>query len=271
MKFSRNLMLIVFVGIVGSIGVAYAGGVNIISLNATQTNVNGNLQVSGNSMLGDSSGMSIHASDAGIDILSSGSGTFTFDSVSATVGNDFQVNGNTGLGIGGGVDVNLRQNDAGIDLNRGTIAGFTFSDTSITNRDTLGAPLATFDDAGSRFSGPPGTTLLTVDRTGETIILGDGPARNHLFVPPTGDVIGAGDFVFLNDLDVMGKASFPGGVDPPYVSFSSETHETIREFAMDVDPHEEVMIFWNTDSKQMEVYVIAQDKFYAMPLQEIEE
>jgi hypothetical protein len=65
-------------------------------------------------------------------------------------------------------------------------------------------------------------------------------------------------------LHVNGKAIISGGVDPPYVSFSSETHESIRNFAKDVEEHETVMEFWNNDSHRMEIYIINEDKFYTM-------
>ena len=64
------------------------------------------------------------------------------------------------------------------------------------------------------------------------------------------------------DVDIAGKLTVSGGVDPPYVSFTSENHDTIRAMALDVEEKEEVMVFWNTDLKQMEVYVINEDKFY---------
>jgi len=63
-------------------------------------------------------------------------------------------------------------------------------------------------------------------------------------------------------LNVFGKATFSGGVDPPYVSFSGETHDSIKQFARDVSDYEEVMQFWNTDNHQFEIYVIAEDSFY---------
>jgi len=66
------------------------------------------------------------------------------------------------------------------------------------------------------------------------------------------------------DLTVAGKATFSGGVDPPYVSYSGETYETIREYAKKVNPDQEVMQFWNKETRRMEIYVIKEDRFYAM-------
>jgi len=61
-----------------------------------------------------------------------------------------------------------------------------------------------------------------------------------------------------------GKVSIPGGIDPPYVSYSKESHESIREFAQDVEDHEEVMQFWSGESHRMEIYVISEDAFYTL-------
>ena len=77
-------------------------------------------------------------------------------------------------------------------------------------------------------------------------------------------------FTTTNDLHVGGKLSMDGGVDPPYVSFTSETHNTIRELSQETEDKEEVMVFWNTEVKQMEVYVIAEDKFYTFDGQLVE-
>jgi len=61
-----------------------------------------------------------------------------------------------------------------------------------------------------------------------------------------------------------GKVSIPGGIDPPYISYSKESHSSIREYAQDVEDHEEVMQFWNGDAHRMEIYVISEDAFYTI-------
>ena len=73
------------------------------------------------------------------------------------------------------------------------------------------------------------------------------------------------------NLHVFGKATITGGVDPPYISFSDESHESIRTFAKDVEEHEKVMQFWNRAAHRMEVYVIEEDRFYTMTGELIEE
>jgi hypothetical protein len=73
------------------------------------------------------------------------------------------------------------------------------------------------------------------------------------------------------DLQVIGKGTFTGGIDPPYISFSNESHESIRRYARDVESHEEVMQFWNGSAHRMEVYVIDEDRFYTMIGELIEE
>ena len=76
--------------------------------------------------------------------------------------------------------------------------------------------------------------------------------------------IGVGTTNPTSKLHVIGKATITGGVDPPFISFSKESHASIREFAKDVEDHEEVMQFWNGDSHRMEIYVISEDLFYTI-------
>lgn len=79
--------------------------------------------------------------------------------------------------------------------------------------------------------------------------------------------IGSDDVIEIDEngnLDVVGKGTFSGGVDPPYISFSKESHESIREYALNVEDHEEVMQFWNGDAHRMEIYVISEDAFYTL-------
>ena len=82
-------------------------------------------------------------------------------------------------------------------------------------------------------------------------------------IKPNGNV-GIGTDSPTSKLHVIGKATITGGVDPPYVSYSAETHTSIRNFAKDVEEHEKVMMFWNSDAHRMEVYVIAEDAFYTI-------
>lgn len=73
----------------------------------------------------------------------------------------------------------------------------------------------------------------------------------------------SGSSITLNGNTVInGKLTVEGGIDPPYISFSKETHESIREYAQHVEDHEEVMQFWNGDTHRMEIYVISEDAFY---------
>lgn len=65
------------------------------------------------------------------------------------------------------------------------------------------------------------------------------------------------------DLQVIGKVT-SGGLDPPYISFSNESHTSIRQYARDVESHEKVMQFWNGEAHRMEVYVIDEDRFYTI-------
>lgn len=62
-----------------------------------------------------------------------------------------------------------------------------------------------------------------------------------------------------------------GGIDPPYISFTAETRESVKEYAKKVEEHEKVMLFWNKETKRFEVYVIDEDKFYTITGELIEE
>ncbi len=81
---------------------------------------------------------------------------------------------------------------------------------------------------------------------------------------------GAG-ITLVGSVTIDGKLTALGGVDPPYISFSKETHESIREYAKNVEDHEEVMQFWNGDFHRMEVYVIIEDVFYTITGELVEE
>lgn len=80
----------------------------------------------------------------------------------------------------------------------------------------------------------------------------------------TGDNVGIGTASPSSKLHVIGKATITGGVDPPYISFSNESYESIRKYAKNVEEHEKVMLFWNAKTKRIEVYVIGDDAFYAI-------
>src|SRR3989338_3801988 len=110
----------------------------------------------------------------------------------------------------------------------------------------IDAPSATADNQLSIGNLIFGTGL---DGTGTTISTGN---------------VGIGTASPTSKLHVIGKATFTGGVDPPYISFSNESHESIKEFAKTVEEHEKVMQFWNEQTRRMEVYVIDEDKFYTI-------
>ena len=71
-------------------------------------------------------------------------------------------------------------------------------------------------------------------------------------------------------LDVNGHGHFSQGVGPPYVSYSNESHESIRKYAKTVYKGDTVMEFWNATSHRMEVYVISENKFYTLDGQSAE-
>jgi Collagen triple helix repeat (20 copies) len=74
------------------------------------------------------------------------------------------------------------------------------------------------------------------------------------------------------DGKIIGRyGEFSDGVGPPFISFSDETHQSIRKFSKNVDPNDTVMQFWNAGAHRMEVYVIAEDRFYTITGELIEE
>jgi len=78
----------------------------------------------------------------------------------------------------------------------------------------------------------------------------------------TSDLYVSDDLEANDDLFVDGKLTVAGLVDPPAITFSVETHDSKKQLATDVEDHEEVMVYWNTENHQMEVYVLAEDAFY---------
>ena len=52
---------------------------------------------------------------------------------------------------------------------------------------------------------------------------------------------------------------------------TAHPHESIRNYAKDVESHEQVMEFWNGEFHRKEIYVIAEDKFYTINGEAIEE
>jgi len=66
------------------------------------------------------------------------------------------------------------------------------------------------------------------------------------------------------DINVDGKITATGGVDPPYVSYSAETRESIVERSKKLKEDQVVMQFWNCKTKRFEVYVVKEKKFYSM-------
>jgi len=72
------------------------------------------------------------------------------------------------------------------------------------------------------------------------------------------------NFEFWGNLHTKGKITSDDGIDPPYISFSKQSHESIRQFAKNVEKHEKVMQFWNGKTHRLEFYVVDEDKFYTI-------
>ena len=71
--------------------------------------------------------------------------------------------------------------------------------------------------------------------------------------------------VFDNDVEIDGKLSLYGGMDPPYLLLDSETRASIaNRVAGEVPPSKQTgaALFWNAQSKQLEIYVAGEGAYY---------
>jgi len=91
-------------------------------------------------------------------------------------------------------------------------------------------------------------------------------AGTDLDIKAGGNVNIASTMVIIN-----GKLTVHGGIDPPYISLSKESHDSIRDYAKHVGDREEVMQFWDGDAHRMEIYVISEDAFYTLTGEMIQE
>lgn len=88
------------------------------------------------------------------------------------------------------------------------------------------------------------------------------PTIDLIKTTPSGTTIGPGGVT-------TPKIYCAGGVDPPYVSFSNETHESIKDFSKKITEHERAMLFWNGDTYRLEVYEVKKNRFYTLGGKEI--
>ncbi len=71
--------------------------------------------------------------------------------------------------------------------------------------------------------------------------------------------------VFAQDVTIEGKLNVNGGMDPPYVLLDAETRDSVAQrVAREVPPSKQTgaALFWNSTSKQVEVYVASEGSFY---------
>jgi len=76
---------------------------------------------------------------------------------------------------------------------------------------------------------------------------------------------GSGNLSVDGELVVQGKATFNGGVDPPYLLLDAETRDSVAErVAIEVPPSKQTgaALFWNSATKQVEAYVANDGVFY---------
>jgi hypothetical protein len=71
--------------------------------------------------------------------------------------------------------------------------------------------------------------------------------------------------VFERDVEILGKLDLDGGSDPPYLLLNVETRDRIAQrVAGEVPPSKQsgAALFWNSQTKQLEVYVASEGMFY---------
>ncbi len=169
-------------------------------------------------------------------------------------------------------------NNGGVSINSGTgvstTAGTTVSTTAGTSATTnVGTSMTTTVGSSMTTTVTGNTGMSTGTDMGVSVgrDLSVAVGRN-LDIQSGGTTTISGSSITLNGNTVInGKLTVEGGIDPPYLSFSKETHESIREYAQHVEDHEEVMQFWNGDVHRMEIYVISEDAFYTFTGELIEE
>jgi len=167
------------------------------------------------------------------------------------------TSGNVGIGTTGPatpLEINRASDGAILKLTRQAVASWDFG---IRNTPTV--------------AGLQAGSLEILPQNGNTdFSIGSQIFPAALVVKNSGNV-GIGTTAPTSKLHVIGKATFTGGVDPPYISFSDESHESIQQYAKEVEEHEKVMQFWNGEEHRIEVYVISEDRFYTITGELIEE
>ena len=80
----------------------------------------------------------------------------------------------------------------------------------------------------------------------------------------TANVEITGNATTTGDLYVGGKITAVGGVDPPYVSYSDESCNSIRAMYKRDAVKDNVMQFWNASERRFDYYLADEDKCYPM-------
>ena len=75
------------------------------------------------------------------------------------------------------------------------------------------------------------------------------------------EVLANGTTTVTGNLRVTGKIFATGGVDPAYVSFNNQTRASIIDMVIKDGVKDEVLVFYNSEVRQMEVYDIKNNEF----------
>lgn len=80
-----------------------------------------------------------------------------------------------------------------------------------------------------------------------------------------GDLSVTGSGLFTSNLQVDGKITANGGVDPPYVLFDAHTREETKARVLKEVPTAKqsgAAVFWNRSARRLEIYIAGEDKFF---------
>jgi hypothetical protein len=77
-------------------------------------------------------------------------------------------------------------------------------------------------------------------------------------------VTSSANLTVTGNLQVNGKITATGGVDPPYVSYTNESCDTIKQMYQDDEVKDNVMQFWNIDNRRFEYYLADKDVCYPL-------
>jgi hypothetical protein len=147
-----------------------------------------------------------------------------------------------------------------------------YSDGALGNVGTIADTISIYDTQDDDFTtlsfvGNQISHIGTIDYNGDTFIFDD-VLGGTASVDITGDLIveGTGTSTIAGNLEITGKLTAIGGIDPPYVSYTDESCDSIREYYKQ-GVKDNVMQFWNAENRRFEYYLADEDECYPLGYQ----